>query len=221
MPGMIMSSSIRWGACSDAMASASSPLSAVMTSYPWRESRALTTRRLAGWSSTTRMLPDALAVEMVMPESFRCPNETECDVPRSSRYQNRSAQPRAHGHWETKNAFDPERILDSGRWIRQRAPFARLQRPQLPVADRHPNQAQRRQAHRRGHASHLAVAAFGDHQFQPRIGHGLAEAHRRVARPQRGRCFEQPRKRRSEEHTSELQSLMRNSYAVFCLKKKK
>src|SRR3546814_2779183 len=32
-----------------------------------------------------------------------------------------------------------------------------------------------------------------------------------------GRCEEQ----RSEEHTSELQSLMRISYAVFCLKKKK
>src|SRR3546814_5057674 len=31
----------------------------------------------------------------------------------------------------------------------------------------------------------------------------------------------QPRLMRSEEHTSELQSLMRNSYAVFCLKKKK
>src|SRR3546814_7936540 len=30
-----------------------------------------------------------------------------------------------------------------------------------------------------------------------------------------------PRSRRSEEHTSELQSLMRISYAVFCLKKKK
>src|SRR3546814_8100185 len=29
-----------------------------------------------------------------------------------------------------------------------------------------------------------------------------------------------PRQRRSEEHTSELQSLMRISYAVFCLKKK-
>src|SRR3546814_7002587 len=29
------------------------------------------------------------------------------------------------------------------------------------------------------------------------------------------------RMRRSEEHTSELQSLMRISYAVFCLKKKK
>src|SRR3546814_5334957 len=31
----------------------------------------------------------------------------------------------------------------------------------------------------------------------------------------------QPHRNRSEEHTSELQSLMRNSYAVFCLKKKK
>src|SRR3546814_9981260 len=29
-----------------------------------------------------------------------------------------------------------------------------------------------------------------------------------------------PQPLRSEEHTSELQSLMRNSYAVFCLKKK-
>src|SRR3546814_994495 len=29
-----------------------------------------------------------------------------------------------------------------------------------------------------------------------------------------------PKARRSEEHTSELQSLMRISYAVFCLKKK-
>src|SRR3546814_9318882 len=29
------------------------------------------------------------------------------------------------------------------------------------------------------------------------------------------------RAHRSEEHTSELQSLMRNSYAVFCLKKQK
>src|SRR3546814_1836181 len=34
-------------------------------------------------------------------------------------------------------------------------------------------------------------------------------------------AFEIDRRFRSEEHTSELQSLMRNSYAVFCLKKKK
>src|SRR3546814_5195802 len=33
--------------------------------------------------------------------------------------------------------------------------------------------------------------------------------------------IEPPGACRSEEHTSELQSLMRNSYAVFCLKKKK
>src|SRR3546814_9210459 len=33
--------------------------------------------------------------------------------------------------------------------------------------------------------------------------------------------LEELEKERSEEHTSELQSLMRISYAVFCLKKKK
>src|SRR3546814_10206804 len=32
--------------------------------------------------------------------------------------------------------------------------------------------------------------------------------------------YRAPGGRRSEEHTSELQSLMRSSYAVFCLKKK-
>src|SRR3546814_4272971 len=35
------------------------------------------------------------------------------------------------------------------------------------------------------------------------------------------RCSSRSGTRRSEEHTSELQSLMRISYAVFCLKKKK
>src|SRR3546814_10288768 len=34
-------------------------------------------------------------------------------------------------------------------------------------------------------------------------------------------CFSRGSLDRSEEHTSELQSLMRISYAVFCLKKKK
>src|SRR3546814_5261292 len=37
----------------------------------------------------------------------------------------------------------------------------------------------------------------------------------------RSRVRRRPAHRRSEEHTSELQSLMRISYAVFCLKKKK
>src|SRR3546814_4262654 len=35
-----------------------------------------------------------------------------------------------------------------------------------------------------------------------------------------GRRWNKDNRRRSEEHTSELQSLMRNSYAVFCLKNK-
>src|SRR3546814_6565806 len=42
------------------------------------------------------------------------------------------------------------------------------------------------------------------------IGHGPAQRLQRLLRAAR-----------SEEHTSELQSLMRISYAVFCLKKKK
>src|SRR3546814_8650549 len=41
--------------------------------------------------------------------------------------------------------------------------------------------------------------------------------------PHKSQCFRdfQTQTARSEEHTSELQSLMRISYAVFCLKKKK
>src|SRR3546814_3073780 len=41
------------------------------------------------------------------------------------------------------------------------------------------------------------------------------------ARQDRARARRLLREYRSEEHTSELQSLMRISYAVFCLKKKK
>src|SRR3546814_1062090 len=40
-------------------------------------------------------------------------------------------------------------------------------------------------------------------------------------RKREGTCFTLISGQRSEEHTSELQSLMRISYAVFCLKKKK
>src|SRR3546814_5730803 len=46
-----------------------------------------------------------------------------------------------------------------------------------------------------------------------------SEAKSIVSREAKGRPWEA--NNRSEEHTSELQSLMRISYAVFCLKKKK
>src|SRR3546814_7776322 len=42
-----------------------------------------------------------------------------------------------------------------------------------------------------------------------------------LAEPYRSPALKSLRHQRSEEHTSELQSLMRISYAVFCLKKKK
>src|SRR3546814_4380624 len=44
---------------------------------------------------------------------------------------------------------------------------------------------------------------------------------RRQVRPGTRRFYAVASRDRSEEHTSELQSLMRISYAVFCLKKKK
>src|SRR3546814_4673630 len=45
-------------------------------------------------------------------------------------------------------------------------------------------------------------------------------APRRIVAPQQRRHVDDREAGRSEEHTSELQSLMRISYAVFCLKKK-
>src|SRR3546814_5663471 len=52
----------------------------------------------------------------------------------------------------------------------------------------------------------------GAHPRHPRLGEALLPEGARPVRLERGL--------RSEEHTSELQSLMRISYAVFCLKKK-
>src|SRR3546814_7441667 len=50
--------------------------------------------------------------------------------------------------------------------------------------------------------------------------HGLGRALRHAAEELGAHSFVGALQR-SEEHTSELQSLMRHSYAVFCLKKKK
>src|SRR3546814_7154251 len=58
-------------------------------------------------------------------------------------------------------------------------------------------------------AQHIAVAGIADEGEDALIATGRLADFRC--------CFG----KRSEEHTSELQSLMRISYAVFCLKKKK
>src|SRR3546814_10467831 len=55
---------------------------------------------------------------------------------------------------------------------------------------------------------------------QPCIARAGQRPRRRRERQHMSRERESPTER-SEEHTSELQSLMRISYAVFCLKKKK
>src|SRR3546814_2397931 len=88
------------------------------------------------------------------------------------------------------------------------------------------NQADRRGDDAGDLAGRKDANALDDHRFLPMP----AGCRRSDSRPVRGQV--QPRaldlagrsKRswlRSEEHTSELQSLMRISYAVFCLKKKK
>src|SRR3546814_7112444 len=51
--------------------------------------------------------------------------------------------------------------------------------------------------------------------------HNNAPLFHPLLREQRSRIMSARGEARSEEHTSELQSLMRISYAVFCLKKKK
>src|SRR3546814_2841590 len=67
--------------------------------------------------------------------------------------------------------------------------------------------------HRAEHAADVAAGVILLQRAEQRLrAFGLAGVAAQRAHQQR--------QRRSEEHTSELQSLMRISYAVFCLKKK-
>src|SRR3546814_1667816 len=63
------------------------------------------------------------------------------------------------------------------------------------------------------------IGAFAGDGFVDALDEGGADAHAHGT-AQIGEVLD-PHDQRSEEHTSELQSLMRISYAVFCLKKKK
>src|SRR3546814_7524092 len=107
---------------------------------------------------------------------------------------------------------------------RHRHAFAGTKRD--PVGDalaRHRHQpagqrfGQRHLAVPRGPAFEHEFGAFGEDRAVTRYlaGRGLRDEGRALAHRDPGIEVQ-----RSEEHTSELQSLMRNSYAVFCLKKK-
>src|SRR3546814_6439268 len=69
-----------------------------------------------------------------------------------------------------------------------------------------------------GRYLHISAAALEDRGCAARqvADHAAAESHTLI-----GALDTKLNQPRSEEHTSELQSLMRSSYAVFCLKKKK
>src|SRR3546814_6313791 len=84
-------------------------------------------------------------------------------------------------------------------------PYTTLFRSRIDQADR-PGEAALAQLSQYQPAQRAFARAGADHRNRRRREHGTQRvgAHRR-----------------SEEHTSELQSLMRISYAVFCLKKKK
>src|SRR3546814_7615510 len=66
----------------------------------------------------------------------------------------------------------------------------------------------------------VSVESFTPAQTAAILGTGTAEVDELI-RKARADLSQRTMANRSEEHTSELQSLMRISYAVFCLKKKK
>src|SRR3546814_5565730 len=74
----------------------------------------------------------------------------------------------------------------------------------------------------KGHAKDLAIGRYPEMvDIGPEIADPLLHVSTQGVQQQKGgRHGSQQQQPRSEEHTSELQSLMRISYAVFCLKKK-
>src|SRR3546814_10476355 len=67
---------------------------------------------------------------------------------------------------------------------------------------------------------HRSTREDGLHRLDERMHRRLVETLPFLSLGLLGQCRRTRFPRRSEEHTSELQSLMRISYAVFCLKKK-
>src|SRR3546814_7314663 len=92
----------------------------------------------------------------------------------------------------------PEQFVDR---IARLAPQSAIEF--APPVER-PRQQRIEEAKRRGEIGHAEPSAQRRHRFGRHVAFARAQL-----------------LPRSEEHTSELQSLMRISYAVFCLKKKK
>src|SRR3546814_7412726 len=88
-------------------------------------------------------------------------------------------------------------------------PYTTLFRSQPPAAAEPARSALEPEAPIAQVSAHHASCGAGEQKHDKRCDHRKHLRHRAKAES------------RSEEHTSELQSLMRISYAVFCLKKKK
>src|SRR3546814_2630764 len=81
--------------------------------------------------------------------------------------------------------------------------------------------------HKFGGETHAYSVAFADHEIEEVVAHCDKIIFNSIGQLKRFASFAQGKpiglrlNPRSEEHTSELQSLMRISYAVFCLKQKR
>src|SRR3546814_4632421 len=97
------------------------------------------------------------------------------------------------------------------------------------VAEHAPIGLGRERENRMLHRGHVILGDGVENIANEQIGIGIANRQQGRATLRAVRGFVDGKRkfgvsltvRRSEEHTSELQSLMRISYAVFCLKKKK
>src|SRR3546814_6828302 len=114
------------------------------------------------------------------------------------------------------------RLLFERRFIRGVLSHRSLQRPSERRPDSRAGEADRRQGieHQTDRAVEepKPVAVEDDHRLRPRL---LDLPTQDKAHYERSRAEAVAECERSEEHTSELQSLMRSSYAGFCLKKQK
>src|SRR3546814_9641781 len=106
---------------------------------------------------------------------------------------------------------DSKRDRFQNRWIEMFEVFRITARPLGAV----PQLEVRAYAHQHDFTRQAGDSSqFGGHQYPPRT------IHIHILCTTQQQTLQDARAHRSEEHTSELQSLMRISYAVFCLKKK-